>query len=81
MMNVLETPEKVIYRNCLGERLIPCSFLSASVPPFCCFNRTTYLSVPWRPTNSAIPPGNFEMLSRLNKLDLADFYWLTDNLT
>ena len=32
--------------------------------------------------NSAIPPGNIEMLSRLNKLDLCGlFFWLNDNLT
>ena len=31
-------------------------------------------ALPQRPTNSAIPPGNFEMLSRLNKLDLCGLF-------
>ena len=32
-------------------------------------------NLPLRPTNSAIPPGNFKMLSRLNKLDLCGCFF------
>ena len=33
-----------------------------------------------RPTNSAIPPGNFEMLSRHNNLDLCRLFKLNNSL-
>ena len=36
--------------------------------------------IPLRPTNSAIPPGNFEMLSRLNELDLCGLFKLNNRL-
>ena len=30
--------------------------------------------IPLRPTNSAMPPGNFEMILSINELDLCDFF-------
>ena len=36
------------------------------------------IDYPKKPTNSAIAPDNFEMLSRLNKLDLCRLFFLTE---
>ena len=44
--------------------------LKVVVDPFFGKILTKLLSIPKRPTNSDTPPGNFEMLSRLNELDL-----------
>ena len=37
-------------------------------------SNTIYIYIPYRPTNSAIPLGNFEMVSRLNELDLCGLF-------
>ena len=44
--------------------------LSLCVPPKFPLVTTIQNEIPSRPMNSAIPPGNFEILSRLKKLDL-----------
>ena len=44
--------------------------LKVVVDPFFGKILTKLLSIPKQPTNSDTPPGNFEMLSRLNELDL-----------